>query len=230
MKIHTVLTIILLCTNIIFSKDCDITCSIHLRSYQTVVGSTIPITLTMRGSEFVKLNREIVEDIDGMFIGNSIMGDNDIEETFFTETLYIYLEKVGKKTIGPYKLKIGDCEITTNSINIEVIEGDKDKYFNPKTIKFRPQKAVVKIGEIITIKLIKNFKKGYESLLIPDITYKIGMTSSSSNIKKGQEIIEESIELKISADKIGKYIINEKSFIGLSNNVKVEEFELIVGE
>lgn len=195
----------------------------HNESYKTIVGNGILVYLTIKSDDFDFIDNKIEEDLAGeiLEINSKYMPGGG-----FVKWINVKATKTGKFKIGPYNLKVGNCELTSNSI--EIIVHDKPEAAKPEFSYNLPKIGINNHGQkefIITSNFEFEFNKeikneGFD--IIP------GSSSINQNLENSKFITICKYYFKVVAKKIGNYKITKEYFKYLPRSLEFKELEIII--
>ena len=175
----------------------------------------------MHSDDIEILNRKIILDLDGE---NLLVNPAKTTGFEFHNQINLYANKAGKYTIGPYKLKIGNCELVSNTIDIEVHE--KPKIDSPE-FSNSESKIFIKVSDQKEFFITSNFEFDLNnSIQNQGFVIKKGRSSVEKSLVAGVMKTTNNYSFKIIAKKPGIYKITKDYFNFLPTNLDIKELEL----
>lgn len=190
-------------------------------NFKATVGNGIVVYLSLQNDDLELLNKTITEDLKGEYLGGNIINTNGAE---FLKQVNVKANKSGKFTLGPYKLKIGNCELVSNTIDIIVHE--KPEVVSPE-FSYSLQKIELNKFEEKDFFITTNFELEFNKD-IKNQGFEIypGSISMNTSIVSGFLKRTNKYNFKIVAKRAGTFRITKEYFNNLPENLEFKELEL----
>jgi hypothetical protein len=190
-------------------------------NFRATVGNGIIVYLTLQSNDIELLNNKIVVDLEGENLGTNSRNNTGIG---FINQVNVKATTSGKFTLGPYKLKIGNCELVSNTIDIIVYE--KPEVVSPE-FSYSLSKIELKKSEEKEFFITTNFElEVNKDIKNQGFDFFRESTSMNTSIVSGFFKRTNKYSFKIVAKKTGTYRITKEYFKYLPENLEFKELEL----